>query len=68
LAILNGPSGAIGVGIRGMRERVSQLGGTLTIACDKKGTKVIAVLPVSSFTETDPSQKAKEGLSASQGR
>ncbi len=68
LAILNGPSGAIGVGIRGMRERVSQLGGTLTIACDKKGTKVIAVLPVSSFTETDPTQKPKEGLSASQGR
>ena len=68
LATLNAASGAIGVGIRGMRERVSQLGGTLTIACDKKGTKVIAVLPVSSFAETDPTQKPKEGLSASRGR
>ena len=40
-------SGTAGVGIRGMRERLRQLGGTLEITCDgiARGTKVIAKLP-----------------------
>jgi len=36
--------GTIGVGLRGMNERVRQLGGTLTLACDR-GTTVKASLP-----------------------
>jgi signal transduction histidine kinase len=41
-------SGAPGVGIRGMRERIHQLGGTLEISSDGngKGTAVVVKLPV----------------------
>ncbi|GAC1505677.1 MAG: hypothetical protein NVS1B11_03840 [Terriglobales bacterium] len=38
-------SGRAGVGIRGMRERIRQLGGTLEIRSDGTGTTVAAVLP-----------------------
>jgi signal transduction histidine kinase len=38
-------SGRTGVGFRGMRERLRQLGGTLEIRSDGSGTVVIAVLP-----------------------
>ena len=38
-------SGAIGVGFRGMRERVRQLGGTLEIQSSPAGTIVLATLP-----------------------
>ena len=40
-------SGAPGVGITGMKERVRQLGGTLEISSDRTGTKIIARLPIS---------------------
>jgi signal transduction histidine kinase len=36
---------AVGVGIAGMRYRIHQLGGTLEIRSNKKGTTVIAVVP-----------------------
>jgi signal transduction histidine kinase len=39
-------SGRIGVGFRGMRERLRQLGGTLEIRSDGGGTVVIATLPI----------------------
>jgi signal transduction histidine kinase len=39
-------SGRIGVGFRGMRERIRQLGGTLEIRSDKAGTAVTATLPL----------------------
>ncbi len=39
-------SGRTGVGFRGMRERLRQLGGTLDIQSDKSGTAVIASLPI----------------------
>jgi signal transduction histidine kinase len=39
--------GLPGVGIRGMRERLQQLGGKLEIASKDMGTLVIARLPVS---------------------
>jgi PAS domain S-box-containing protein len=39
-------SGGGGVGFAGMRERVTQLGGTLEIKSDAKGTVVIAILPL----------------------
>jgi PAS domain S-box-containing protein len=39
---------AVGVGLRGMRERLERLGGSLEIASERKGAKVIASVPVSS--------------------
>jgi signal transduction histidine kinase len=40
-------TGRAGVGFRGMRERVGQLGGTFQLHSDPRGTTVIARLPVS---------------------
>lgn len=37
---------SLGVGIPGMRERIRQLGGTLEVTSNTKGTRVTAVLPV----------------------
>jgi len=39
-------SGRTGVGFRGMRERLRQLGGTLEIRSDGAGTVVTAMLPL----------------------
>jgi signal transduction histidine kinase len=39
-------SGRTGVGFRGMRERLRQLGGTLEIQSDDSGTAVTATLPI----------------------
>jgi signal transduction histidine kinase len=39
-------SGGTGVGFRGMRERLRQVGGTLEIQSDGGGTVVIATLPL----------------------
>jgi signal transduction histidine kinase len=44
---LNG-AGRVGVGFRGMRERLRQLGGTLEVQSDGKGTTVSAALPLPS--------------------
>jgi signal transduction histidine kinase len=38
--------GTAGVGIRGMRERARQLGGTLDISSGSQGTVIVARLPV----------------------
>jgi PAS domain S-box-containing protein len=46
-AVLNS-HGRIGIGIRGMRERVRLLGGSLDIVSNGRGTVVRATLPVSS--------------------
>lgn len=43
---------ASGVGIRGMRERVRQLGGDLSIESDGSGTTVCVLLPASLAVET----------------
>jgi PAS domain S-box-containing protein len=48
-------SGALGVGVRGMRERLRQLGGNLEIQSNGKGTIVIATLPVDHPKATTPS-------------
>lgn len=45
-------AGMAGVGIRGMRERVRQLGGALEINSDGRGTLIVAHLPVGSTTST----------------
>ncbi len=43
----------MGVGLRGMRERVAQLGGELKIDSDNNGTSIVATLPcISSPTES----------------
>ncbi|MFY9842405.1 MAG: sensor histidine kinase [Terriglobales bacterium] len=39
-------SGRTGVGFRGMRERLRQLGGTMEIRSDEAGTAVLATLPL----------------------
>jgi signal transduction histidine kinase len=39
-------SGPVGVGLRGMRERLRQLGGTLEIESKDTGTTVRAMFPV----------------------
>jgi signal transduction histidine kinase len=41
--------GTPGVGLRGMRERLRQLGGSLEIDSDGKGTVVVARLPVANI-------------------
>jgi signal transduction histidine kinase len=53
-------SGTLGVGIRGMRERVRQLGGTLDIesAENGKGTVIIARLPVENVSTSTTSTAA----------
>jgi signal transduction histidine kinase len=43
-------SGRTGVGFRGMRERLRQLGGTLEIRSDRGGTTVSAALPLADPT------------------
>ena len=40
------PGDRTGVGIRGIRERLAQLGGTLEVKSDSKGTALVAILPV----------------------
>jgi PAS domain S-box-containing protein len=39
-------AGPMGVGLRGMRERVTQLGGTLDVRSSDSGTAITALLPV----------------------
>jgi PAS domain S-box-containing protein len=46
LATLNSSGGQLGVGIRGMRERIRQLGGWLQIRSRPGGTTIISSLPV----------------------
>jgi len=46
LAALNSSGGQLGVGIRGMRERVRQLGGWLQIRSGETGTTLVSSLPV----------------------
>jgi signal transduction histidine kinase len=49
--------GIPGVGIRGMRERLRQLGGNLEIHSNGKGTRIVARLPVAVSSETPAIQQ-----------
>ena len=47
--------GSPGVGLRGMSERLRQLGGTLKISSNESGTELVATIPLQelgSLTET----------------
>jgi len=46
-------SARTGVGFRGMRERLRQLGGTLEIKSDGAGTAVTAILPLSNSASSE---------------
>ena len=50
-------SGKTGVGFRGMRERVAQLGGILEIHSDEHGSVVKATMPLRPALETTPSEE-----------
>jgi len=52
-------SGRTGVGFRGMRERLRQLGGNLEIRSDGGGTVVIATLPL---VESKAARRASEEI------
>jgi len=64
LTALNKQGGAIGVGIRGMQERVRQLGGTLAIHARGKGTTVTAILPILEATGGQDSSRADGATAA----
>ncbi len=52
-----GSSAHTGVGLRGMRERLRQLGGTLQVQPNSPGTRVIAILPVLRATSAPSGQE-----------
>ncbi|MGB6596051.1 MAG: ATP-binding protein, partial [Candidatus Acidiferrum sp.] len=43
---VRGWKGALGVGLRGMKERMQQLGGSLEISSGEEGTTITAALPL----------------------
>jgi two-component system NarL family sensor kinase len=55
-------SGRTGVGFRGMRERIRQLGGTLAIQSDGAGTAVTATVPLPDSTVQGSRRKSPEFL------
>jgi signal transduction histidine kinase len=52
-----GSSAHTGVGLRGMRERLRQLGGTLQVQTNSPGTRVTAILPVRRATAAPSGQE-----------
>ncbi len=62
--------GHSGVGFRGMRERLRQLGGTLRIQSDGEGTVVVAMLPLpapETLGEPSAAQTGGDGIVTSRG-
>jgi signal transduction histidine kinase len=53
-------SSASGVGVRGMRERVRQLGGQISIRSDGSGTTVSITLPASAVPKSNARQRTFE--------
>jgi signal transduction histidine kinase len=58
LAALKSSGGQLGVGIRGMKERVRQLGGWLQIRSQRGGTAIIVSLPVRESANDDVRSQA----------
>jgi PAS domain S-box-containing protein len=46
--------GAVGIGLRGMNERMQQLGGRVEVSSSDKGTTITAVAPVEEFHSSSP--------------
>lgn len=59
LGSLSRPGGQMGVGIRGMRERARQLGGTLRIKAGNAGTTIMVVLPIPEITNDQDEHEAQ---------
>jgi len=60
--------GRSGVGFRGMRERLRQLGGTLRIQSDGDGTVVVAMLPLvppATLVESSSAKTGSDGIVSS---
>ena len=53
-------SSQAGVGLRGMRERLRLIGGTLNISTDGQGTRVIAIAPIPATIPTAPVVQASK--------
>ena len=51
---LNSPGGQLGIGFRGMRERIAQLGGDLKIQSNENGTQVTIVMPLAESSTAAP--------------
>jgi PAS domain S-box-containing protein len=58
LATLNSSGGQLGVGIRGMRERVRQLGGWLQIKSQPNGTTIIVTLSIKESASDETKSRA----------
>ncbi len=58
LAALKSSGGQLGVGIRGMKERIRQLGGWLQIRSQRGGTAIIVSLPIRESTNDDVRSQA----------
>ena len=57
-----------GVGLRGMRERLRQLGGILQVHSNGQGTRVVAVLPVMRATVAPAAQEGSSASASNSGR
>ena len=57
---LNEGAGKTGVGIAGMRERVRELGGYMTIKSDPRGTLLTVVLPLAESLDLPFNQQPSE--------
>jgi PAS domain S-box-containing protein len=55
-------SQGVGVGIRGMRERVRQFHGELTIDSNALGTKITAIFPAKTAAATEPRTLSRHGV------
>jgi signal transduction histidine kinase len=53
--------GAPGVGMRGMNERMRQLGGRLELSSKQSGTTVRAIVPAGESASPTPAQNGKTG-------
>jgi len=58
MTTLNSSGGQLGVGIRGMRERVRQLGGWLQIKSRPTGTTIIVTLSVQESVKDEGKSQA----------
>ena len=61
-AKLDGPA-PLGVGIPGMRERLHQLGGGLSVDFGTNGTRVVATLPIKKVVEGEVAGESRTSLS-----